>query len=519
MGKNKSIQKELSAIVHDWLSLAGNTINKDYCQQEITSHTDYPALTAVVDFLDEGNMGYGAVQADASHIHEMNYPVLAHIKLPGNEYLHIIPNAQAWEADKELTQHWSGISIFPQKQASFVSKENTAAIKAQHSKQYLFIAYCVAGLALFAASVWYNPLLWFNVFGFLSLCGVAVSLAAFATELGIQSTAIKQVCGAVSKSGCNAVLKSKLAKGIWGFTPGDAAVVYFMAQFTIYVVSVFYPTLFSLLPILAFAGIALVALSLYTQAFVIKQWCALCLGIALVLVLQAATALALVTNPTLSSSIALLALSAFYMLILLPIKSLLKANLSAKPKLTELKKWQNDANLFAAQLEKEQQVDTSIWENDLIIGNSNAPVMITVACNPYCGPCAKAHVELDNLVEKYPNTVKVQVRFLCDPKNLEEQRTKAVHAMLGYAETNPAATAHVLTDWFADMNYYKWRNKYPEINLNGSAEMVHEKIKLHSSWVKDAGITATPTFFVNGKKLPGRYNLKNIEKIIPAMVD
>jgi ABC-type bacteriocin/lantibiotic exporter with double-glycine peptidase domain len=175
MGNKKTIQTELSAIVHNWLSLAGNTVNKDYCQQEITSHTDYPALTSLVDFLHQGNMGYEAVQADASHIHDMNYPVLAHIKQPGNEYLHIVPSAQAWEADKELTQHWSGITIFPQKQASFASEENTAAIKAQRSKQYLFIAYCLVGLGVFAASLWYSPLLWFNVFGLLSLCGVVIS--------------------------------------------------------------------------------------------------------------------------------------------------------------------------------------------------------------------------------------------------------------------------------------------------------------------------------------------------------
>jgi protein-disulfide isomerase len=284
-------------------------------------------------------------------------------------------------------------------------------------------------------------------------------------------------------------------------------------------IAAFYPAVFSVLPILAVAGIVIVAVSLYTQAVVIKQWCALCLGIATILVLQAAAAIALVTSPTWYSAVALLAVYALYTLALLPIKSLLKASLSAKPKLAELKKWQNDANLFTAQLEKEQQVDTCIWENDLIIGNPNAPVMITVACNPYCGPCAKAHVELDNLVEKYPDTVKVQVRFLCDPKDLEERRTKAVHAMLGYAETKAADVAHTITDWFADMNFDKWRSKYPELNLNGSTEKVNEKIEKHSAWVKDADITATPTFFVNGKKLPGRYNLKNIEKIIPALAE
>jgi hypothetical protein len=80
MSKTTATQLELSANVHQWLSLAGNNIDANYCKQEITTHADYPALTSVVDFLDAGNMSYEAVEADASYIHEFNYPALAHIK-------------------------------------------------------------------------------------------------------------------------------------------------------------------------------------------------------------------------------------------------------------------------------------------------------------------------------------------------------------------------------------------------------------------------------------------------------
>ena len=40
---------------------------------------------------------------------------------------------------------------------------------------------------------------------------------------------------------------------------------------------------------------------------------------------------------------------------------------------------------------------------------------------------------------------------------------------------------------------------------------------LHSTWIEESGITATPTFFVNGRKLPTRYNLQAVEKLIPNM--
>jgi glutaredoxin len=39
----------------------------------------------------------------------------------------------------------------------------------------------------------------------------------------------------------------------------------------------------------------------------------------------------------------------------------------------------------------------------------------------------------------------------------------------------------------------------------------------HERWNKETGITHTPTFFINGKKLPGRYDIKDIEKMIPQL--
>ena len=75
-------------------------MQNSYCQQEITSHPDYPAITSVIDFLEAGNMPHQVVQADATYISQFNYPLLAHIKQPGNEYIHIIPNATAWDEQK-----------------------------------------------------------------------------------------------------------------------------------------------------------------------------------------------------------------------------------------------------------------------------------------------------------------------------------------------------------------------------------------------------------------------------------
>ncbi len=119
MSQNKQIvTRELYTIAQEWLTVSGMKTNTTYTKEAITSHPDYPAMTAVTDFLESGGMGYDAVQADASYIHEFNYPLLAHIKQPGNEYLYLVKDASVWDKEKSITENWSGIALYGVKGAT-----------------------------------------------------------------------------------------------------------------------------------------------------------------------------------------------------------------------------------------------------------------------------------------------------------------------------------------------------------------------------------------------------------------
>jgi protein-disulfide isomerase len=276
---------------------------------------------------------------------------------------------------------------------------------------------------------------------------------------------------------------------------------------------------------LAFSGIAVAAWSIYTQAVKLKQYCALCLSIVAVLVLQSITALFIIQQFILneiSSSVyigfgSFIALFFILALVLLPTKQLIKTNNSNKLKLAELKKWKLDAGLFINQWQQEQEVDTAIWANDLLIGNPFAPLLITVACNPYCGPCAKAHQQLDNLLHRFANKLKVQIRLLCNAENENDKKTVAVKAILQKAATikTNSDLQQMLTDWFERMDYEKWDAKWKSDNTIN----VNKRLQEHSKWVVDSAIAFTPTFFINGKKLPGRYNLDDIEILIPQLTE
>ena len=508
-------QGQLWQTAHVWLKACGNKVNINYCKEEITTHPDYPSLISLIDFLDSGGMAYKALQADPSYIHEFNYPLIAHIKQPGDEHMHIMEDWTEWDKQKKITDNWSGIVIYPEKNAKWNNEQNRIYQRNSIKDKMIAIAFALTGITLFIISTFQQSNFSTVAFGFLSLTGLIISIAALGTELGFQSQIVKQVCSAVSEGGCEKVLKSRYAHGIAGITPADASVLYFTSQFIVYLFGSWYPSLLQSIFLFAFGGIAIATWSIYAQATKLKQWCALCLAIAAVLLLQ--SGIVFIMLPAMKSIFPesiFITLIIVLSLILLPVKQLIKTNSSNKLKLVELKKWKLDGDLFLNQWRQGEEVDTTIWQNDLLLGDIDAPLQITVACNPFCGPCAKAHAQLDNLLYRFAGRLKVQIRFLFPEKNSETRIV--VRSILQKAATQSNADVQsMLADWFALVDFSKWSKKWqPDDSI-----LVEQRLQQHSQWIRESNIVFTPTFFINGRKLPNRYSLNDIEVLIPQLVE
>jgi len=142
-------------------------------------------------------MEYNAVQADASYIHEFNYPLLAHIKKPGHEWLHIIKEPAEWDKQKDITSHWSGVCIYPGKDSRWANKENDVCqLKDKKNKGQLILAGGLA-LTLYIVAVFNTPTFILAAMGLLSIVGLATNILVAGEELGVQNSFVKQVCGAV----------------------------------------------------------------------------------------------------------------------------------------------------------------------------------------------------------------------------------------------------------------------------------------------------------------------------------
>ena len=529
------IQQELWMTVYDWLQRLNVHPSKTFCREEMTAHPDYPSLLSAADFLNTGSMAYQAVRADESYIHEFVYPLIAHIREPADEYMHIIAKASDWDESKAITQFWTGIVLYAEPGATWKNPHNEIYVRRGRRNQLASVLFSLVGLGCLTTAFVHSGSLLLLTFGLLSLFGLVTSFYLLGAELGFQSRVVKQVCGAVGGAGgCDHVLKSKYAKGFLGITPADASLLYFSMQFLFFVLGSWRPLAMVWITSASLTGLLAAGWSLFTQAVRLRQWCALCLAVASVLVAQTAVAAVfLQTNRRVATQFpaaSWIQVISFYggsvillSLILFSIKSLLKTNAVSQQQLMAFRKWKTDGSLFLNLWEQEEEVNTDRWENELVIGRQDpndddaAPLQITVACNPYCNPCAQAHLKLEDLIRKYPGKIQAQVRFLSAPSDKMNRITIAVTAILQRAGESKSIQENgaLLSDWFLWMDYDKWVDKWrPPHSVN-----VDDQLKSHAQWLEDSLVAFTPTFFLNGRKIPGRYDLDDLDALVPQLAE
>lgn len=111
----------------------------------------------------------------------------------------------------------------------------------------------------------------------------------------------------------------------------------------------------------------------------------------------------------------------------------------------------------------------------------------------------------------------MQLRLLCNAQDALDKRTIALKAILQKAiELNDnAQVAEMLSEWFKEMDYDKWIVRWKAVDDID----VNSILQQHENWIEQSSIVFTPTFFVNGKEVPGRYELAELEILLPQLAD
>lgn len=511
-------------------------VTRGSLRSAIDEHPDYPSMLALHDALASFGVEVLAVRISQDQLAAADEPFIAQIQVPGtNEplftvvrpqatanlaYLH--PIRQAWipaTAD-QFAMLFTGIALFAEtsKRSGEPDYEKKRREEQRGISQRRVAAAGILAMILILAIYSFGTL---GIAAWLPLSLLAASLAG--TGLGVlllwyevdrHNPALREVCsGGGGKANCDAILHSG-ASGIWGISWSLVGFSYFSGvSLTLLMGGLQNPALWGLLGWISVISIAFTVFSVFYQWRIARQWCALCLAVQAVLIIQAVIAFAggqlglpprIPFHEVFSLGIAF-ALSGLAARWLVTVRKQAGAGRKYQKELIRLK---HNPQIFHALLAKQKAIATTTHGLGISLGNPNAKNHIIKVCNPYCGPCAKAHPAIEEILHSSPD---VQAQIIFTATNDEHDRkAPPVRHLLAIAEKgNEQVTKQALDDWYMakEKDYAAFAAKYP---MNGELAQQTAKLEAMQHWCNTTEIAYTPTFFINGYQLPDLYSLDDL---------
>lgn len=509
------LEKEVSK----FLMLLGAKTTFTKVKSELHSHPYYPSLRSITDLFDKYKIENVPIQIGTHQFREMQVPFLAHLKSNGGEFVLVENLDNILCKIPDFFKRSSGIILT-------AVKANNILYLNDHSRKRLdqgvmvwttgFI--CVLMCLLIFSAIQVSFYLYIEL-AILSLTGIFFSWLIVSREIGIENTFADQFCGEANT--CNLVIKAKpiFFKSI---TWGDIGLIYFLSLLSSLLLATHsnsFNSLFDYVVLTSLSSIAFIIYSLFYQRIVVRKWCKLCLIINAILVLQFLAVMPFLLSKGMKIFAndhlwwtAWLVLTGFGWL---SIKEMIRKSIMLKRSLIEYERFKYKPELFEILLENGRKVDTESWENELQLGNSFSPIQLTVACSPYCGPCATAHVFLAKLIKDH--NVGLKLRFAVKNTELNREKRQAMEYLLAWTfyHKDISERNNMIHDWFSYMDLDKIKTKYPLINRNESP--AKDLITRNDNWAKQAKVKFTPTVFINGKELPNGYKIEELDKILSLM--
>lgn len=499
-------------------------VSSRYLNYVIKSHPDYPSLLAISDSTRNLGVKNEVVRMKGTDLSSLSFPFLvvneSKSKSVYSENLFLIDSEKKLSKydlltnDDEyvvlLAKRYSGANhTTHEKWLSYDKKINIAAAT-------LISVFIIGSLVIaFYKSYW--NILFISVTSWL---GLALGVLVMAKEIGLMNNLLNKLCRTSDSMDCEKTIQSKV--GFMGIKFTDATMIYFLFQTALLFAITLLPNAHWNIPMNYLAMISLGALpaalfSLYYQAFITKKWCRLCLYVDGVLFIQFIGLLKYLENFSFSylwlflTSILLPLVIATHFLIKFLILRQNSLDSYTQPFKALRVKYSKD--VFSHLLLEQPLINESHFDHEFYMGNPGGIVKILMVTNLYCGPCRESHFKLHKILQLYPMEIGVRLRFVQSKDNV------SIPYLLNYWVENEINTiqggSQLLHDWFQEWNLEKFAEKFPlkkTVNVGDKLQTQHE------DWLKLNEIKYTPTFYINGRKLPPNYSIDDLIYLMPCLL-
>ncbi|WP_299887364.1 vitamin K epoxide reductase family protein [uncultured Lacinutrix sp.] len=340
----------------------------------------------------------------------------------------------------------------------------------------------------------------------LSVFGVVVSYSITKQELGTTTAIGETFCsGNNDKKDCDAVLNSKGATLVKEHKISDLSIIYFSGL----LLSTLLTSNYNPLYLISFLALPITFYSIYYQYKIVKTWCVLCLTIIGALWLQASLGFMKVVNisSALTNTNNLIVTLIVFISIYLCwyyIKPLAKGVIELQKDKIESIRFKRNYTLFNSLLQKSSTKNTVISDGrEIIFGNKESKLEITIITNPFCSHCKPVHETLNEILKKYNQLVKIIIRFSVSTNNIKSSDVIVTTRLLELYNSKKLNDCKLaMNDIYHGMPYKKWLSKWQTTN---ETSQYLEVLQNEKSWCNDHAINFTPEILINGKSFPKEY--------------
>ena len=486
-------------------------------------HPEYPSMLALSDCLNGWQIDNQAYMIERAEYdpEDLLFPFVAHLKENGGRFLliHSINqgkvkytdeyHTQAVIKEEEFLNKWSGMALHAEKNELSGEKEYRLNSIGYFLQSLLIPFAFILTLAIFGLIVSTHTFSWL----YLGLClikflGVIVSILLLLQRINDENPFIQNLCSLGGKNKCNALLKSKASQVTKWLSWSEVGFYYFTGSLILLLIDG------TSIGLLAYLNLLALPYTMYsiTYQYKHKNWCFLCCTVQMLL--WAEFLLNINTGYQLDFDRSFLYLFPITFLFLVIVWSFLKPYFYQASQLRPLKKQLNkfkyNTNLFHNILANQPKYAIDDDLMSIVLGNPDAENVITMVSNPFCGPCGKAH---ETLTDWLSTKEDFQLKIVFSTNNQDhDERTKVARHLTAFAnQHNKAQAKEILEFWYNErIKYDQLAEKFP-LNFNG---VINDAMENQKKWCNMANITFTPTFFINGYKLPEPYQIDDLKYLI-----
>ncbi|WP_419803532.1 vitamin K epoxide reductase family protein [Mucilaginibacter sp.] len=526
-------QPNLDETLINLLKHSGISVDAETVTNELNTHPDYPSLLAITDVAANFGLSCVGYRISKEDLLKVPCPFIANMDKDGSEFMFVTGvttesvsvNNNRKLSFKEFAADFTGVVLAVDPKNSGTKTTTTDSLfKTISSYRYLLAPFLLVLALLCGLLLHFNNLIaitWpYALLLLFKSAGVITSILLLVQSIDQNNPLIQKLCGGGDKTNCNAILSSKAATVFKGLSWSEVGFFYFTGTWLAILFGGGSTTMLQALALFNIVSLPYTFYSIYYQYKVAKQWCTLCCTVQALLWLEFAALVSFSPGlynlntlkfPAFPSLLTLFICLSLPVALWLLLKPLLLEVQQVRPLKSQLRKLKYNKEFFDSLLHAQPKYAIPGEDWSIVLGNAEAENIITMVSNPYCPPCAKTHQILDEWLNTRND---LQVRFVFTANNTEADRKTPVtrHLMALNDKQEKGMVKKALHDWYEQKqkNYEDWAKIYP-IQLD---EKEYGKLDRQLAWCSLAEIKATPTFLVNGYRLPETYQLKDIKYLL-----